>query len=379
MSRAVLAINWFDWDPAARPVVAATVATATPSGEIVYGARLAGSGAKIPLAVAPADLWGSTPLHVPGGLVPIDAQWSPDGSEIAFTARVLYDHSAFDPSPPPPPGQTRHVHYVLPFLKGDFIPPGVATDVAEEQIFLLDVRTDKVRQLTTPWTEDYLDALAPGEARGNSDPDFSPDGRYLIFTNTSSLDGESFILRLDLQTGAIVNLTNVTAGAVPTADEDARYSPNGQRIAFVSALNGADQIELMHADGTDVRPLDVDAFDDLSPTWSPDGTMLAYASYRGSDLDQQGPTVTDKFLPVDSRDWALVSVDLATGRSRTLAFVPDGGILQPEWAPTGDEVAFISLSPVTHTPGIFVASPSGGTPVDLQPTPYTYDLFFDWR
>jgi Tol biopolymer transport system component/O-antigen ligase len=373
-----LAINWFDWSPSpgSTPVSVGSEATAS---QIVFGAARAGSASPFDLAVSPADRWGAQSLPLPSGLQPIDARWAPDHEHIAFTADVSYDANAFNPTPAPPPGQTRHVHYTLSSLNDAFVPPAPPANVAQEQIFLYDVKTGSVRQITTPWTEDYLDALAPGDARGNSEPDFSPDGRYLIFTNTSSLDGESFILRLDLSTGAVENLTNVTAGALPTADEQARYSPDGAQIAFVSDLNGSSSIEVMNADGTDVHTVGTDNAQDMSPSWSPDGTHLAFASYRGPDITERGPTTADHLFPMDTRDWDLVSLNLTSGQESVLTSVSDGGMLNPEWSPTGAVIAFLHLSPQTQQPDLYVVSAGGGTPVDLQPTPYTYETFFDWR
>src|SRR6202012_5700425 len=70
------------------------------------------------------------------------------------------------------------------------------------------------------------------EARANTDPVLSPNGEYVVFTNHSSLSGESFLLRMNLQTGAVLSLTNGSSGALEVNDALPAFSPDGSKIAF---------------------------------------------------------------------------------------------------------------------------------------------------
>jgi TolB protein len=54
------------------------------------------------------------------------------------------------------------------------------------------------------------------------------------------------------------------------------WSPDGTRIAFNSGRDGDPEVFVMNADGTQVRQLtDNDAVDGR-PAWSPDGTRIAF-------------------------------------------------------------------------------------------------------
>jgi Tol biopolymer transport system component/cytosine/adenosine deaminase-related metal-dependent hydrolase len=96
-------------------------------------------------------------------------------------------------------------------------------------------------------------------------------------------------------------------------------SPDGQLIAF-SALG---DLWLRHADGK-VEQLTSGSEDDADPTWSPDGTQLAYVSNRSGDYQV----------------WAF---DLA-GRTRRQVTAAAGDALTPIWQPSGENIVFVRSS-----------------------------------
>ena len=61
-------------------------------------------------------------------------------------------------------------------------------------------------------------------------------------------------------------------------------SPDGSRIVFQSNRSGNAQIWLMNRDGSEVMMLtDVPGEGAETPAWSPDGRLIAYATYVGPD------------------------------------------------------------------------------------------------
>jgi Tol biopolymer transport system component len=234
-------------------------------------------------------------------------------------------------------------------------------------------------RLTDPWIEDYMDAMAAGEARSNDQADLSPDGRYLVFRNRSSVADESFILRLDTATGSVLSLTNATAGAVPTHDQTPRFSPDGGRVAF-SASTGpfTSQIVTMQAsDGLSYRQLTDDDHLNLFPAWSPDGREIVYVSYRGAGaLPAEVSAADAAALPLS--DWYLVKVDVDRGVQTVLTDALDSPAFSPAWSPDGRSIAFVSVGPPGQ-PDIHIVDAGGGRALPVQVTLLAKESSVDWR
>src|SRR5262245_43886440 len=64
-----------------------------------------------------------------------------------------------------------------------------------------------------------------------------------------------------------------------------RYFPDGTKIAFSALLQDTlnSEIFVVNADGTGLKQLTYDAADDDSPTWSPDGTAIAWVTTRSTN------------------------------------------------------------------------------------------------
>src|SRR5687768_12962029 len=72
----------------------------------------------------------------------------------------------------------------------------------------------------------------------------------------------------------------------PEMDFDPSWSPDGSRIAFRSHRDGDEEVYVMAADGSGQRNLSDSPTSDHSPSWSPDGTMIAFASDRDGDPNE---------------------------------------------------------------------------------------------
>jgi TolB protein len=93
-------------------------------------------------------------------------------------------------------------------------------------------------------------------------------------------DGNSDIYELDIAADSAVKLTNN-----PAIDTTPSYSPDGKLIAFTSdRVNQQQQIYLMDTNGSSVRKVSQGEGSYSKPMWSPDGKMLAFTRIKGGQF-----------------------------------------------------------------------------------------------
>src|SRR5439155_796477 len=112
------------------------------------------------------------------------------------------------------------------------------------------------------------------------------------------------------------------------------YSPDGQQLAFLSTRDIFDvDLFLFDLNSKQVRQLTNDKYADLQPTFSPDGRTIAFVSDRGSEgsLDQLRFT-----------GMSIATIDVETGRIRTLPLFAHSKSFDPHFAPDGESLYFIS-------------------------------------
>jgi TolB protein len=71
----------------------------------------------------------------------------------------------------------------------------------------------------------------------------------------------------------------------PADDFDPAWSPDDQKIAFVSNRDGNCEIYVMDSDGKNPRNLTNKPADDWGPEWSPDGKRIAFNSERDGNRE----------------------------------------------------------------------------------------------
>jgi TolB protein len=142
------------------------------------------------------------------------------------------------------------------------------------------------------------------------------------------------------------DLTRLTDASEPEFDPS--WSPDGTRIAFRSERSGHEEIWVMNADGSGQRRL----ADGLSPAWSPNGSTIAYSS-PGTILCPPGRGLECTGLSIMNAD--------GSGQHR----VPnaDGGEY-PTWSPDGKRIAFNSNLTGEHV--MYTVDPDGSNLVDLS-------------
>ena len=155
-------------------------------------------------------------------------------------------------------------------------------------------------------------------------PELSPSGGLIVFAKSG--DG-LWVMKPDSDNPR--PLTN-------RDDIDPTWSPDGSMIAFASSRSGGRQLFVMNADGSNIQQItDLNNMGGRS-TWSPDGTQLAF--YRG---------------PAGDHNIYIINID-GTG---LLQLTNGGDNLGPSWSPDGNWIAFTSFRDGNNE--IYIIHPDG--------------------
>lgn len=161
-------------------------------------------------------------------------------------------------------------------------------------------------------------------------PRWSPDGKRIAFQRFAGDAREIYVMDVAVNGDGTVTASNETRLTNSVgADGLPSWSPDGSRIAFNSSRNGDMELYVMKADGSEVIQLtDNPNGRSVWPSWSPDGEKIAFGS-RGR---------------AGGEDDDIYVLDLGTGEVTLLTPNDNGGADQvPRWSPDGAHIAFTRI------------------------------------
>jgi Tol biopolymer transport system component len=144
----------------------------------------------------------------------------------------------------------------------------------------------------------------------------------------------------------LIVLAVLTAALVSPAAADAAYPGHNGKIAFASARDGDFDIYSMNPDGGGVTRLTDLPFTALEPGWSADGRRIAFVT---------GDYVTANFSQFQFDLWDM----RADGSDQRRLTNYPGWDVDPSWSPDGSKIAFARFVDSSSTFDIFVMTSEG--------------------
>ena len=197
-------------------------------------------------------------------------------------------------------------------------------DVFSLDMFRADAETgDILNKLVESRTDPHFESIQFIRSAGA----WSPAGDRFVFGAVTGSD--PVLTVVDVSTGDIVR-----EKVFPDLGEifNPTWSPDGTVIAFSAIVGGFSDLYTYNFDQDVLREMTSDGFTDLHPAWSPDSRSIAF--------------VTDRFSTDLSRlaygNYGLALMDRMTGRIDALPGFPNAKNINPQWSSDGKSLYFLA-------------------------------------
>jgi len=207
--------------------------------------------------------------------------------------------------------------------------------------------------------------------KGVSDAQISPDGKWVAYVVTS-------VDMTENANDADIWLVS-TSGGEPTrlttskkSDTFPRWSPDGKRLAFVSAREEKPQVFLISPFGGEAEKLTNSKSGVQSFQWSPDGNRIAYVAPVEPTAEEEKKLKDKDDSQVIDQNFKFTRIWIVDVTSRKAVELVKGdyNVSDPQWSPDGHRLAFV----VNPTPkaddgtlsDIWAIDLAGGTSEETQ-------------
>lgn len=181
------------------------------------------------------------------------------------------------------------------------------------EVYMLTVDSGQMRRITV--TEDN------GESRF---PRWSPDGKLLVYQSRRSPKDNWQLFVIERKRWVVKKISEEEEHS----DSEAVFSPDGKKLVFVCTRkddpDGSSYLCIMNIDGSGYRRVSESPFEKHFPSWSPDGSRIAYSERS------------------DAGNFEILSVTTERGIIKKITDNVAYDNIQPAWSADGSKVAFVS-------------------------------------
>jgi Tol biopolymer transport system component len=190
---------------------------------------------------------------------------------------------------------------------------------------------------------------------GDFNPSFTPDGQYIVFVHQAAHQSDLFTMNVDGSNRQVLLRTSTSSERAP------RYSPDGTKLAYMRTRKGVTDLVVWDF-ATNIHTVVASPVNEFgSESWSPDSKRLA-------------------FSPGTQSAAGCIAIVDATGGNRKNFPNGLFGCFQPTWSPDGTELAFrapTATGAILFRGKVDVASPVARVTLALAPNVIDYSPV--WR